>query len=129
MKFFLADEAATLALAQRLYRGLRPGCLIFLRGDLGAGKTTFVRGCLRASGFTAAVKSPTFTLVEEYQLRIADKGHRYADPPFLPAGEPLPPHLVSMSEVDTLQQILDFLAVHGTSTPFLTRQSPERTLL
>lgn len=64
----LKDEAATLVWAQRLYARLPPGCLIFLRGNLGAGKTTLVRGCLRAAGFQGAVKSPTFTLVEEYAL-------------------------------------------------------------
>ena len=68
MKVRLQDEAATLAFAARLYRALEPGCLIFLRGNLGAGKTTFVRGCLRAAGYGGAVKSPTFTLVEEYRL-------------------------------------------------------------
>jgi tRNA threonylcarbamoyladenosine biosynthesis protein TsaE len=64
----LADEAATLEWAGRIYRSLPPGCLVYLRGNLGAGKTTFVRGCLRAAGFAGAVKSPTFTLVEEYAL-------------------------------------------------------------
>lgn len=64
----LQDEAATLAWARGLYTKFPPGCLIFLRGNLGAGKTTFVRGCLRAAGFQGAVKSPTFTLVEEYAL-------------------------------------------------------------
>jgi tRNA threonylcarbamoyladenosine biosynthesis protein TsaE len=68
MKRLLRDEAATLAFAAELYRRLTAGCLVFLHGDLGAGKTTFVRGCLRAAGFTGAVKSPTFTLVEEYAL-------------------------------------------------------------
>ena len=68
MKLRLADEAATLACAADFYRALPPGCLVFLRGGLGAGKTAFVRGCLRAAGHTGAVKSPTFTLVEEYHL-------------------------------------------------------------
>jgi tRNA threonylcarbamoyladenosine biosynthesis protein TsaE len=68
VNIFLPDEPATLALAGRVFRGLPPGCLVFLRGNLGAGKTAFVRGCLRAAGFTGAVKSPTFTLVEEYAL-------------------------------------------------------------
>jgi tRNA threonylcarbamoyladenosine biosynthesis protein TsaE len=64
----LADEAATLEFAADLQERLAGGGLIFLHGDLGAGKTTFVRGFLRAAGFQGAVKSPTFTLVEEYAL-------------------------------------------------------------
>ena len=64
----LADEAATLRFAAELQNRLAGGGLIFLHGDLGAGKTTFVRGFLRAAGFQGAVKSPTFTLVEEYAL-------------------------------------------------------------
>ncbi len=64
----LPDEAATLALAASVYRCLPPGCLVYLHGNLGAGKTTFVRGCLRGAGYAGAVKSPTFTLVEEYAL-------------------------------------------------------------
>jgi tRNA threonylcarbamoyladenosine biosynthesis protein TsaE len=65
---FLPDEAATLAFAERLGRCLRPGMTIFLHGNLGAGKTTLVRGYLRAVGYTGTVKSPTYTLVEEYSL-------------------------------------------------------------
>jgi tRNA threonylcarbamoyladenosine biosynthesis protein TsaE len=65
---FLPDEPATLEFAGRVFRALPSGGLVFLHGNLGAGKTTFVRGCLRAAGFRGAVKSPTFTLVEEYAL-------------------------------------------------------------
>jgi tRNA threonylcarbamoyladenosine biosynthesis protein TsaE len=64
----LADEAATLALGQRLGRALRPGLKVYLQGDLGAGKTTLVRGALRALGYRGRVKSPTFSLVELYRV-------------------------------------------------------------
>lgn len=65
---FLADEAASLALAQKLAAHLQPALTVYLAGDLGAGKTTFTRGLLRALGFDGTVKSPTYTIVESYEL-------------------------------------------------------------
>jgi tRNA threonylcarbamoyladenosine biosynthesis protein TsaE len=64
----LANEAATLALGAALAPGLAPGMVVYLIGELGAGKTTLARGILRGMGFRGRVKSPTFTLVEVYQF-------------------------------------------------------------
>ena len=64
----LADEAAQLAFGAVLVTALVAPCRVYLEGDLGAGKTTLVRGVLRAMGFKGAVRSPTYTLVEPYRL-------------------------------------------------------------
>lgn len=63
----LSDESATEAFGAALAAALRPGLLIALNGDLGAGKTTLVRGVLRALGHQGAVRSPTYALVESYE--------------------------------------------------------------
>jgi tRNA threonylcarbamoyladenosine biosynthesis protein TsaE len=68
MKKYLPSTEATEQFGAALWTLLPEKGVIFLQGDLGMGKTTLVRGFLRASGFTGAVKSPTFTLVEEYTL-------------------------------------------------------------
>lgn len=65
------SEDAMQRLASKLSELVPPGSVIYLLGDLGAGKTTFARGFLRGSGVSGRVKSPTFTLVEPYEL--ADK--------------------------------------------------------
>lgn len=64
----LPDEAATASFAAHFARVLQPGLVIYLRGNLGAGKTTLVRALLRALGYTKRVKSPTYTLVERYEV-------------------------------------------------------------
>jgi tRNA threonylcarbamoyladenosine biosynthesis protein TsaE len=64
----LPDAAATAALGGALAAGAAPGRVLHLRGELGAGKTTVVRGLLRAMGYAGRVKSPTYTLVEPYTL-------------------------------------------------------------
>jgi tRNA threonylcarbamoyladenosine biosynthesis protein TsaE len=68
MKAYLKDCEATEQFGAQLWAELPSKCLVFLYGDLGAGKTTLVRGFLRAAGYSGAVKSPTYTLVEEYAI-------------------------------------------------------------
>jgi tRNA threonylcarbamoyladenosine biosynthesis protein TsaE len=64
----LADEAATLALGASLASGARGGLVLHLSGDLGSGKTTLARGLICALGHAGRVKSPSYTLVEDYEL-------------------------------------------------------------
>ncbi|GAB2920111.1 tRNA (adenosine(37)-N6)-threonylcarbamoyltransferase complex ATPase subunit type 1 TsaE [Rheinheimera gaetbuli] len=67
-QIILSDEQATLTLAGKVGRLVAGGQTVFLRGELGAGKTTFSRGLLGALGHQGKVKSPTYTLVEPYEL-------------------------------------------------------------
>lgn len=71
----LADENATLQCASRLSAAIQPGMVIYLYGDLGAGKTTLVRGLLNALGYNGRVKSPTYTLLEPYSVGSFEVRH------------------------------------------------------
>lgn len=65
---FLADESETLAFGQECSRLFTHPCIVYLNGDLGAGKTTFTRGFLSGLGYSGTVKSPTYAIVESYLL-------------------------------------------------------------
>lgn len=83
------DEEALVSLAGILAKYINGGDVVYLYGDLGAGKTTFVRMLLLALGYSGRVKSPTFSIVEEYDVnqdmivshfdlyRIVDKNEVY----------------------------------------------------
>lgn len=65
----LEDADATAALGTRLARHLPAQAVVHLHGDLGAGKSTLARALLRALGVTGTIRSPTYTLVEQYPLQ------------------------------------------------------------
>ncbi len=71
----LENEESTRALARDLGSRLTPGCVLALAGDLGAGKTTFVRGLAEGMGIEDPVSSPTYTLMHHYQGRGLDLYH------------------------------------------------------
>ena len=66
MEFLTSSEKETEAVGARVARAVSPGAVIAMRGDMGAGKTVFVRGLARELGYTGRVTSPTFTIVNEY---------------------------------------------------------------
>ena len=73
--FIIEDEESMVAFGGKLAEALMPGLTITLNGDLGAGKTTLSRGILHGLGHHGAVKSPTYTIVEPYQLDIGSVYH------------------------------------------------------
>lgn len=84
MKIRLVGEAAQTALGRRIATHLQPPCVLYLEGDLGTGKTTLVRGVLRGLGHEGPARSPTYTLLETYDLARLRLFHldlyRLADP-------------------------------------------------
>lgn len=84
IEYHLDDAEATESLGRRLAACQQAGLVVFLHGDLGAGKTTLVRGYLRGLGHTGPVKSPTYALIEPYEMAQGNLYHldlyRLADP-------------------------------------------------
>ena len=64
----LSNEQDLLSLAKDFSGSLQPGLVIYLQGNLGAGKTVFARGVLQGLGYAGLVKSPTYSLVEPYVI-------------------------------------------------------------
>jgi tRNA threonylcarbamoyladenosine biosynthesis protein TsaE len=81
---FLPDSAATMRAGMRIAVGTCGGMVIALSGELGAGKTTLVRGILKGLGWNGIVKSPSYTLVEHYNISSIYLYHfdfyRFGDP-------------------------------------------------
>jgi tRNA threonylcarbamoyladenosine biosynthesis protein TsaE len=68
--FIMKSPEETMAFGAKLAEKLKPGCVLTLEGDLGAGKTTFTKGIGKGLGVTKVVNSPTFTIIKEYEGKI-----------------------------------------------------------
>jgi tRNA threonylcarbamoyladenosine biosynthesis protein TsaE len=75
MKIILSDVMATEMLARQLAQALPSRAVMYLHGDIGAGKSTFARALLRELGVIGAIKSPTYTLIERYPLLKGEAAH------------------------------------------------------
>jgi len=75
LKILLSNEKNTLDLGENISTRLAAGLLIFLKGDLGAGKTTLARGLIKGLGHTGSVKSPTYSLIEQYEFDAFTLNH------------------------------------------------------
>ena len=101
MKTYLANETETAQLAAKLADIFCPPLVIYLRGDLGAGKTAMVRHLLRSLNYAEVVRSPTYTLLEQHQLVSAVVHHldlyRLTDPEEL--------NYLGLRDIDTEQSL------------------------
>lgn len=83
-RYACENEEALLRVAQKFAKSIKPPVVMHFYGDLGAGKTSFVRGLLHALGYQGLVKSPTYTIVEYYTVGNLNIYHydlyRIADP-------------------------------------------------
>lgn len=102
VQYHLPDEATTLLLAKALVAVIPNGAVIFLYGDLGAGKTALVRGMLRQLGVVGTVRSPTYTLVEMYDTPSRRVFH--LDLYRIAAAEEL--HYLGLEDVDAKRDLL-----------------------
>jgi len=75
IEWYLPDDAATQALARTLADTQPAPAMVYLQGDLGAGKSTLARAWLRALGVSGPIPSPTYTLVERYEVKDGEILH------------------------------------------------------
>lgn len=113
MKYFLADTEATATLGRALAATRPASAVVYLHGDLGAGKSTLARAMLRALGVVGAIRSPTYTLVERYPL---------ADSRLIDGGEALHLDLYRIASAGELE----FLGLAGAEAALWLVEWPER---
>ncbi|OGF36654.1 tRNA (adenosine(37)-N6)-threonylcarbamoyltransferase complex ATPase subunit type 1 TsaE [Candidatus Falkowbacteria bacterium RIFOXYC2_FULL_48_21] len=103
MRVTTHNTAETIELGKRFVRGLRGGEVVLLIGDLGAGKTTFVKGVAKALGVKRTVTSPTFVLMKVYEVKSQKSKVKSPSNPCSPALSPAPPRCAvkNLVHIDT----------------------------